>query len=66
MQQNFFVSSDHNVIPDPGILFSAAVEQVLLLIIIKSVLKLGRRAGATTPQASLNRRLILRVVLCFG
>jgi len=58
-----------SVILDPGVLFSfpAASEHVFVRMIIKSVLMLGRRTfGATTPQASLNRRFILRVALCRG
>lgn len=57
------------MILEPGALFSlpAANEHVLVLIIIRSVLMLGRRTfGATTPQASLNRRFMLKVDLCFG
>lgn len=58
-----------SVILDPGVLFSfpVASEHVFVRMIIKSVLMLGRRTfGATTPQASLSRRFILRVALCRG
>lgn len=58
-----------SVILDPGALFSfpAASEHVFVRMIIKSVLMLGRRTfGATTPQASLSRRFMLRVALCRG
>lgn len=64
-----FLASVRRVILDPGALFSfpAAREHVFVLIIIRSVLMLGRRTlGATTPQASLSRRFILRVALCLG
>lgn len=69
MAQLLAGSEDLRVILDPGVIFSlpAAREHVLVLIIIKSVLMLGRRTfGATTPQASLSRRLILNVALCRG
>ena len=69
MEHIFLESVDRKVILDPGVLFSAPAinEQVLVLIIIKSVRILGRRTfGATTPQASLNRLLMLSVALCFG
>lgn len=69
MEQVFVASEERRVILDPGALFSlpAASEQVFVLMIIRSVLMLGRRTlGATTPQASLNRRFMLRVALCFG
>lgn len=67
--EHVFLASVRRVILDPGALFSfpAAREHVFVLIIIRSVLMLGRRTlGATTPQASLSRRFILRVALCLG
>lgn len=69
MEHDFPVSDDRSVILEPGVLFSfpAAREHVLVLMIIRSVLILGRRTfGATTPQASLKRRFMLSVALCFG
>lgn len=67
--EHVFLASARRVILDPGALFSfpAARLHVFVLIIIRSVLMLGRRTlGATTPQASLSRRFILRVALCLG
>lgn len=69
MEHVFLASEVRRVILDPGALFSfpAASEHVFVLMIIRSVLMLGRRTlGATTPQASLSRRFILRVALCLG
>lgn len=69
MEQVLPTSDDLKMILDPGVLFSfpAASEHVFVRMIIRSVLMLGRRTlGATTPQASLNRRFMLRVALCFG
>lgn len=69
MEHVFLASEVRRVILDPGALFSfpAAREHVFVLMIIRSVLMLGRRTlGATTPQASLSRRFILSVALCLG
>lgn len=69
IEQAFLDSDVLSVIRDPGVLFSfpTGSEHVFVLMIIKSVRMLGRRTfGATTPQASLNRRFILRVALCRG
>lgn len=69
MVQVFLASVVRRVILDPGALFSfpAAREHVFVLMIMRSVLMLGRRTfGATTPHASLSRRFILRVALCLG
>lgn len=69
MEHVFLVSDVLSVILEPGALFSwpAAREHVFVLMIIRSVLMLGRRTlVATTPQASLSRRFMLRVALGLG
>lgn len=69
MEHVFLVSDVLRVILEPGALFScpAAREHVFVLMIIRSVLMLGRRTlVATTPQASLSRRFMLRVALGLG